>query len=82
MCFTCCYCVSVHTASFPLEIGSLLSLQHGVSGTVHVDDDVTIRIENFRYDGLGVGTWITFVCCNSFLYFLSSGFLVLLWSWC
>ena len=79
---SCYYCVSARTASFALELGSLPNLQHGVSGTLHVDDDVTIRIENFHYDGLGPSTWITFVCCNSFLYFLSSGFLVLLWSRC
>lgn len=56
--FTCSVC----TATFAqLEIGSLPNLQHGVSGTLYVDNDVTLRIENFRYDGLGPSTWVTFL---------------------
>ena len=39
----------------PLEIGTFVNLQHGIAGTVHVDNNSTIRIENFYYDGLGPG---------------------------
>ena len=39
----------------PLEIGTFNNLQHGIAGTVHVDNNSTIRIENFHYDGLGPG---------------------------
>ena len=36
-------------------IGELQNRQHGIAGTVYVDDATTIRIENFHYDGLGPG---------------------------
>ena len=40
-----------------VQIGSLVTTQHLVSGTVYVDNNSTIRIENFNYDGLGPGEY-------------------------
>ena len=36
-------------------LGSFSTRQHQVSGEVYAVDQKTIRIENFRYDGAGVG---------------------------
>ena len=39
----------------PVLIGNFKTYQHLVSGTVYADNNSTIRIENFNYDGLGPG---------------------------
>ena len=45
----------------PLQIGSFTNTQHAVAGTVYADNNSTIRIENFHYDGLGPGELILVV---------------------
>ena len=45
----------------PLEIGTFVNLQHGIAGTVYADNNSTIRIENFHYDGLGPGELVLIV---------------------
>ena len=46
----------------PVMIGSFVTIQHDVSGTVYVDDNTTLRVENFHYDGLGPGQ-LTYIHC-------------------
>ena len=45
----------------PLQIDSFKNTQHAVAGTVYADNNSTIRIENFHYDGLGPGELILVV---------------------
>ena len=45
----------------PLQIGSFTNTQHAVAGTVYANNNSTIRIENFHYDGLGPGELILVV---------------------
>ena len=54
----------------PLKIGTFVNLQHGIAGTVYADNNSTIRIENFHYDGLGPGELllIVMVSIHVFLY--------------
>ena len=36
-------------------LGSFRTIQHQVRGEVYAIDERTIRVENFRYDGSGIG---------------------------
>ena len=38
-------------------VGTLPNFQHGIGGQLYLRDTKTLVIENFSYDGLGVGTW-------------------------
>ncbi len=38
-------------------VGTLPNFEHGIGGQLYIRDTKTLVIENFSYDGLGVGTW-------------------------
>ena len=64
----------------PLQIGTFTNTQHGVAGTVYADNNSTIRIENFHYDGLGPGE-LVLLALVSYHVFLYRCIHVLLSSW-
>ena len=42
-------------------VGTLPNFQHGIGGQLYLRDTKTLVIENFSYDGLGVGTWAAWI---------------------
>ena len=65
----------------PLQIGTFTNIQHGVAGTVYADNNSTLRIENFHYDGLGPGELVLLALVVSYHVFLYRCIHVLLSSW-
>ena len=50
--------IILYIDSQDVQLGSFRMLQHRVRGDVYAVDEKTIRVENFRYDGAGIGKLI------------------------
>ena len=44
--------ISIHYTG--VEVGEIRTLQHDVSGTLHVINSTTLFIDNFNFDGVGL----------------------------